>query len=308
VRLFKYLPPTRVDVLSRLRIRFTQPLYFNDPFEFSPTIGSLIAATDEDSFIEGAIAEATGNKEDFARHFSEAIERHAGFLSPAVRAQITPEMGLAEIEPYVRPMFKEFLQLAGKHLDEKWRPETRERVGQQVSVLSLSEVNDNLLMWAHYAESHKGFAIGFDACHAYFDQRHHSEDLIRHLAPVVYSENRPAAVLLNPSLSESEQAARFSAGFLLTKSIDWQYEREWRMLRSVDEASENIDLAGELICLYDFPPEAVTDVIVGCRTSASARATLLALRTDLRFAHVQWWEACINERLFKVNIRSLAPT
>jgi hypothetical protein len=34
--LYKYVPPERIDVLLKRRIRFTQPCFLNDPFEFTP--------------------------------------------------------------------------------------------------------------------------------------------------------------------------------------------------------------------------------------------------------------------------------
>ncbi len=34
--LYKYVVPDRIDILTGRRIRFTQPFFLNDPFEFSP--------------------------------------------------------------------------------------------------------------------------------------------------------------------------------------------------------------------------------------------------------------------------------
>src|SRR5580704_12412669 len=34
--LYKYAVPERVDILLQKRIRFTQPCFLNDPFEFKP--------------------------------------------------------------------------------------------------------------------------------------------------------------------------------------------------------------------------------------------------------------------------------
>jgi hypothetical protein len=305
MKLYKYLPPARADVLERASIRFTQPVYFNDPFEFSPTIGALVAPSDEGAFIESALSEALSDKEAFAQRFYAALEEHAPFPPPEVRTVVTPEIGLALIEPELRPMFEEFIRQATHSLNERWRPETREQVGRKVGVLSLTELPDNLLMWAHYAESHKGFVVGFDAEHPYFDARKHPDDMIRHLAPVVYTVDRPAAVLLNPSVAEQEHAQRFASSFFLTKSVDWQYEREWRMLRSVDEASDRFDVNGEEVCLFAFPPDAITDVIVGCRMPNDGRARLTALRSDSRYAHVQWSEACVHSEQFRVTINPM---
>ncbi|MFQ2730618.1 hypothetical protein ACK3YQ_08160 [Aeromonas caviae] len=41
--LYKYLPPERIDVLKNRSIRFSQPIAFNDPFEFKPVIESTLS-------------------------------------------------------------------------------------------------------------------------------------------------------------------------------------------------------------------------------------------------------------------------
>jgi len=45
--LYKYLQPTRLDVLKHKRIRFTQPGDFNDPFEFRPKIRDVASDVEE---------------------------------------------------------------------------------------------------------------------------------------------------------------------------------------------------------------------------------------------------------------------
>jgi hypothetical protein len=67
----------------------------------------------------------------------------------------------------------------GKHIIER----TKNYV-----ILSLADNRESLLMWAHYAASHSGFLIGFDA----------DQDILkrgsphRHFGPVVYSHSKPA--------------------------------------------------------------------------------------------------------------------
>ena len=39
MKLFKYLHPSRIDVLENLNIRLTQATDFNDPFDLSPLYG-----------------------------------------------------------------------------------------------------------------------------------------------------------------------------------------------------------------------------------------------------------------------------
>ena len=42
-------------------------------------------------------------------------------------------------------------------------------INRAQGVLSLSRTNDSLLMWAHYADSHRGFVLGLDETHPFFN-------------------------------------------------------------------------------------------------------------------------------------------
>lgn len=301
MRLYKYLPPERADVLIRARLRFTQPLFFNDPFELSPTIRALIAASDEDQFVESALA-----SDEFAQRFHEACEERLRVVPPELRpTRNALNAALTLEEPKVRALMQQLLGEVGPYLSARWLPETRERVGRQVGVLSLAEIPDSLLMWAHYAESHRGFVVGFDGGHPFFDQRKYPGDVIRRLQRVHYSSERPAAALLNPSLSEQEQADLLASHFWLTKSRDWEYEKEWRMLCSKDDASEVLRIGDQDVCLYSVPESAMTDVVLGCQMTAVDRARLLELRSEQRYAHITWSAACVDANHFRINIRPI---
>lgn len=51
--LYKYVVPERIDILLKRKIRFTQPCFFNDPFEFNPGV----SAGDMPRFEEGIARE-----------------------------------------------------------------------------------------------------------------------------------------------------------------------------------------------------------------------------------------------------------
>lgn len=90
-----------------------------------------------------------------------------------------------------------------------------------LGVVSLSRDPTNILMWSHYAEHHKGFVvelrISMDA----------PVDLLEGIMPlpVVYQVERPVV----------DWAAEFDvAQYFLTKSPDWKYEQEERILTTWD--------------------------------------------------------------------------
>lgn len=100
------------------------------------------------------------------------------------------------------------------------------------SIACFSERVESILMWSHYADSHKGFALEYNF-------RPILENPIKNvgLFPVIYEEKRLdislyvvwAFLLImgvrinNPDMSSSIKSA-------LVKSVDWAYEREWRMI------------------------------------------------------------------------------
>lgn len=106
-------------------------------------------------------------------------------------------------------------------------------LGKRYSTIAcFSEDVQSILMWSHYADSHRGFALEYDF-------RPTLKDPLPRvgLYPVIYSDNRYDAspfliwALLtvmgikakNPDIAASIKAA-------LHKSKDWEYEKEWRMI------------------------------------------------------------------------------
>lgn len=89
-------------------------------------------------------------------------------------------------------------------------------------VFCLTETRTNLLMWSHYANSHKGMVIGFDVEHPFFNQNlgatedHYGIDVGR-IHRVMYSNYRA---------TESVDAT----DWYLLKSDEWIYEKEHRLI------------------------------------------------------------------------------
>lgn len=116
------------------------------------------------------------------------------------------------------------------------------------SVLCFSEKIDSILMWSHYSCNHTGFALGYDLRSLLLPN-----DNNLGLYPVVYSEKRYNAeefllylfgLLIQLPMKEADKMS--SIKLLLYKSLEWQYEQEWRIIKSntynLKEHSESITL------------------------------------------------------------------
>jgi Protein of unknown function (DUF2971) len=127
---------------------------------------------------------------------------------------------------------------------------------ESLRVLCFSHTNENLLLWAHYADNHRGICLEY----GFTDDVHRGQCF-----PVNYSgiqpvlervERYPASVPAAGSLSIHKDR---EANVFLTKSQDWSYEQEYRLL----SLTEDPGARGERRPI----PADLTAVYFGLRTS-----------------------------------------
>ncbi|MCH5193039.1 MAG: DUF2971 domain-containing protein [Oscillospiraceae bacterium] len=89
----------------------------------------------------------------------------------------------------------------------------------------------SMLMWAHYARSHKGFCIEYEM--PFYSKE--TEELYHNLYPVIYTDTRTDLTSLCVNVEESGKPSEnelwdyYKYG-LLSKSLDWKYQQEWRLI------------------------------------------------------------------------------
>lgn len=121
-----------------------------------------------------------------------------------------------------------------------------------LGVISFSEKYDNNVMWSHYANEHYGFVIEFSISNedSFFDNIF-SESPFGNtfISPtrVVYN-NKPLDFSLIENmgkqyidiLKREYPFKRFSSAILLSKSMDWSYEQELRIIVELKDADKII--------------------------------------------------------------------
>ena len=196
---YKYLPfnENSLKILTEGTIKFTNPETFNDPFDSRPPY--------------------VANFEDIAKTRFKAIRKYA-----------KEELGLtaAETIRYSRKFAAQMKMNAENGV-------IKNNVASRFGMVCLTSTPDNLLMWSHYADSHKGFIVGFkiptDGAFSAVDI-HNEIDIIKYWKdclyplPVDYCTERPIVLYGSDSDLETSQKA------LLSKSVDWDYERESRVI------------------------------------------------------------------------------
>jgi hypothetical protein len=155
-------------------------------------------------------------------------------------------------------------------------------------LLSVSKTARNTVMWAHYADKHKGVVIGID-----FDNIFPNKGIQMHR--VDYSEQRPKINIL----TDFESSPKAFLKKLLTKSVDWSYEKEFRTIFLVDYL-EDLQRQG-LACLKDFngketwflrlQPLSIKEVIFGLYTEECLKLAIRKLIERAELKHVKLYQA-----------------
>lgn len=87
-------------------------------------------------------------------------------------------------------------------------------------IISFSEIFSSSRMWTLFSNSHKGFQIGFNSKHYFFNKPRTDDDEYFRIRKVIYDSEDKIKTLYGAD----------GADLLLRKRMEWQYENEWRLL------------------------------------------------------------------------------
>ena len=285
---FKYYTAETVKLtLHETRRKWSTPLLFNDPF---------------DNQFDLDLPEPN---EDFARQAVERFNQRLSSPEPILYNQhgsLTPALQLIQQACINNPEFQ--------HTDEELRhltdaalqgmeaararvPEVnrgiRERMSD-VSIFCLSETKDNLLMWSHYANNHTGAVVEF------LSLPEVDSPLIC-AQPVRYSKTMPK--LDFSGLIGVEQLTRQTMEMLtLTKSSDWEYEQEWRIVSGLRDRSQPYEI-------LPYAPEEVGSVYLGCKMSDGDKEEIIDI-TKTKYPTAKIFLAEKHPTKFKLTFRELS--
>lgn len=154
-----------------------------------------------------------------------------------------------------------------------------------VGVTCFSEINDDILMWSHYASSHQGICLEFDTTKSPF-VRTNNPDKDSAIEKVDYSDSYP---IISPKQIVSNQLPSLPQYLLTRKSSHWSYEKEWRLFST----QGNIKLA--------YEKTALTGVYLGCKITAENKEIIKSILGDA----IPIYEMQRSTTEFKVIVREI---
>jgi hypothetical protein len=241
--IFRYFHPTWADILENRQIRMSRACDCNDPFEMMP-------------------------------RYDQVIRREVESVS---------DVNFAFTDPHAGPSWEEFKQhkqeilpLLMEECLAVWPKKFQKEFSERYGILCFAEKIDNLLMWAHYADSHKGFALEFDPTDSFFSPQEFGQ--------VKYEKSRP-------DVDDKDYTK-----ILLRKSEDWKYEDEWRLIKDLQSRGQDPNRY-----FLPFPVMALRGVYLGYRLLDANRKKLLDALPKLGADRVRIFEMHVDP----VNYRML---
>lgn len=234
--LYKYLPIERLTYLENELLRFTQPLDLNDPFEWMPVLPtkeeiiSVIKIVSEENILSSNNKGL--NRTDMRRILNEYNKK---------------------CEASIKAVQKE----EPNNFREQFYNQAITNLGSKLGLFSLSRRWNSSLMWAHYTNSHKGFCIGFNKDSGFFNTKGNPLDPRFMVQSVIYSDKRLKVPV--------ERGVKIDPKVVLTKSVDWKYEEEERVIALLYLADKVIKSEPYDICLFKIPHKIVSEIIVGAK-------------------------------------------
>ncbi|MDY0201022.1 MAG: DUF2971 domain-containing protein [Tenuifilaceae bacterium] len=307
MKVFKYLIPDRIDVLENMSIRFTQAKYLNDPFESLPFISKLMSDVASSALYSKSInpvIDEIGDRKlsinDIPKEFRNQIPQEiVEYIS-----SISIKQGLGLI-PGIHPeiLTKKLLSSKAEEVKINYSEKMKESWSNFFGILSLTQSNENITMWSHYAQNHEGFVIEFDPNHEFFNKKRSENDSLGYLREVKYTDKRPSIELVNSLESESELIEYIASHILYTKSIHWSDERELRLIYNLKNSDNKLLPNGQEIYLFSLPPKAIINIFIGVNARSELIEKIESLIKLKEFTHVHIKQGKLDLKEYKIKFK-----
>lgn len=228
------------DLLLRDSIFLSAPAHFNDPFD-RPYINFSGSDDDWNLMLDEQI---------------NSLRRKSGKkLSPSQKWRLKS-------------------QAKRKNRSQTFIDHFNQRTQNDYCALCLSQKRDSLLMWSHYADSHRGICVGFD-----IDEL---QSNFEHIFRINYQKKFPEISIL-----DSNQPLKFLSAFN-TKHPDWSYEEEIRVVNMHSPRK------------VKFSAQMIKSVYLGCEISNKTKEYILKL-LDSRELKINAYQA--EKDLYNLKLR-----
>ena len=289
--LYKYTSSeSAVKILQNCTMKLTPPVDFDDPFEFEP----------------GKPTRPDPGTPNFKKYMLPTIKKRTYYNS------FCKNTGFEDnYQSYINKINSDLLFVSevseigekqGFLLSAKKIPKIKSDL---FGIFCLSEVCNDILMWSHYADGHKGVCIGFKV------KKLLAEPLKDNIKKVIYSSER-VSIPHGVSQEEGEKAVD---KLVRTKSTHWLYEKEWRFSCLLKENSlekkDGNNNKGAIFYPFENGEDAIAEVILGCEICTCRKAIIIKRIQEINAKRsnnnepVKLVQAKVHDSEFKLDLKEI---
>lgn len=165
-----------------------------------------------------------------------------------------------------------------------------------VKLFCVSELPNETLMWAHYANDHKGVVLQLNCIEEI-------DNMLCAAVPVKYQDAPPALATLDEYveghfIGKSLGPQDVWDKLFYTKQTKWSYEREWRVVLMGEGKGENF-------ADMKFDPRELGGIMFGSRISEDDRREISGI-IQQGYKHTKLWQATLDPKSYGVVMEPIA--
>ncbi len=234
--LYKYVSmETAIKILENSTLKFSIPTEFNDPFDCKANL--QVKCSLQDVFIQ------------LYRMFHSKYTLN--------------ELYRYAMQIYMDPKKMEYLCKC-----------SLEEVINKSGVCCFSQINNQILMWSHYADKHTGVCFKFDMC----------QDL-DFFCPIGIVRYKTEFLEYNYTIDPE-----FVIEHVCRKAKDWEYEKEIRIVKT------------NKFGLLPFNVNSLVGIIFGCRMNEQERCLLKNIVLKMKYPNISFQEAIAKHGEYALDI------
>ena len=250
-----------VDTLHKIfvsnSLMFSDPSSFNDPFDCELPV------------------DFDNTEEELMEYFSEIRKTHAKLPFDEIFSDYPPEIANLGEDITIK-----WLAETHAHNHDKLFSEvqgTLEKLKDMMGICCFTLNETNILMWSHYADKHKGVCLKFDTSK--------QPDFFDRLIKIEYQPEYPFYNFIRDKKG-------FQRHRVAIKSIDWEYEQEYRVLKKEKG-------------LIKFDPKCLVEIMFGLRTEDEDIEIIKDYCKRTEFVHVNLKRAKKSDNKFGIEFTNL---
>lgn len=218
--IFKYRKVDEYTIknLEEDTVWLSDPIHLNDPYDCAHTI-DLARILQSPAWFNKFMQEKGGDLD-----LSEDQKKNLAISQDPLSELM--EIDLLKEPPEKRETVKAYFLSDQNKRHENLAITSSKTFASQFKLCSFSELNDSMLMWAHYASYHQGFCVEYD-----LEKIPDKDYRRRFMYPVIYDDKMFDATEHFMKMKEDKSLNILHWHLAaLVKARDWEYEKEWRLV------------------------------------------------------------------------------